>query len=114
MPADPAEGASDGPATVRAVFATRLGFGAWVTPAAERLSSFCTRHLAALILGSCSPGLFRGIISSTKVPLCAPPVIMQTASYLVSREKSAEVGVPALAGIRAKEPPKGGTPTGDF
>ena len=31
-----------------------------------------------------------------------------------AREESAEVGVPALAGILAKEPPKGGTPAGHF
>ena len=30
------------------------------------------------------------------------------------REESAEVGVPALAGILVKEPPKGGTPAGHF
>jgi hypothetical protein len=31
-----------------------------------------------------------------------------------TREEMADAGVPALAGIRAKEPPKGGTPAANF
>ena len=33
--------------------------------------------------------------------------------FYCPRKESAEVGVPALAGNLAKEPPKGGTPTDD-
>ena len=36
---------------------------------------------------------------------------VNSARYNCQREEMADAGVPALAGIRAKEPPKGVTPT---